>query len=478
MYAGDSQLTASQVLRTFHHDELYLFLGAAFTTLGLMSAAFSFLQRKFDAMLFWLALFAILYGQRLWLQSDLLTLMVPPSPFFERLKESSNYLVPIPAFFYFAAAGFLGRYGRNIAIALMMPFLCIFAGTIWFGPKDSFESVNRTIIVVSLIALTIQSLRRKQIDSDFVIVRRGIVVFVAFALYNNISGSLGYFRKLEAFGSLGHFRNVEAIGFAFFLGTLGYVAAKRSLQRDHQFSEIQKELEIARRIQTSILPRAYPESDHFIVAARYVPMTSVAGDFYDFLLTDPQQAGLLIADVSGHGVPAALIASMVKLAATSQRANAADPATLLSGMNRVLHGNTQEQFVTAAYVYLDAASATLRYSAAAHPPMLLLRDGNVVELAENGLMLAAFSFATYSTVEYHLKPGDRIVLYTDGLLEAANATGEEFGPHRLSALLKDAARLNPEAAADHIISSLQTWSKSQNDDLTVLICDYAGVQAA
>ena len=109
--------------------------------------------------------------------------------------------------------------------------------------------------------------------------------------------------------------------------------------------------------------------------------------------------------------------------------------------------------------------------------MLLLRAGNVVELAENGLMLAAFSFATYSTAEYPLEPGDRLVLYTDGLLEAANATGEEFGPHRLSVLLKDGARLNPEAAADHIVSSLQAWSKSQNDDLTVLICDYASVPA-
>jgi sigma-B regulation protein RsbU (phosphoserine phosphatase) len=92
-------------------------------------------------------------------------------------------------------------------------------------------------------------------------------------------------------------------------------------------------------------------------------------------------------------------------------------------------------------------------------------------------MLAAFSFATYSTAEYPLEPGDRLVLYTDGLLEAANATGEEFGPLRLSALLKDGASLNPEAAADHIVSSLQTWSKSQNDDLTVLICDYASVPA-
>jgi sigma-B regulation protein RsbU (phosphoserine phosphatase) len=466
MYAVDPQLTASHVLRTFHHDELYLFLGAAFTTLGLISAAFSFLRRKFDAMLLWLALFAILYGQRLWLHSGLLTLMVPPSVFFTSLKDSSNYLVPIPAFFYFEASGFLGRYGRKIAIALAIPFLCLFVGTILFGPQSAFKLINQLMVILSLIALIVQSLRRKNFDRDFVIIRRGVVVFVAFALFDNIAEAFGYFPYKEP------------IGFAFFLATLGYVAAKRSLHRDHLFNEIQKELEIARRIQTSILPRAYPDSDHFTVAARYVPMTSVAGDFYDFLLTDPQQAGLLIADVSGHGVPAALIASMVKLAATSQRANAADPATLLSGMNTVLHGNTQEQFVTAAYVYLDAASATLRYSAAAHPPMLLLRAGNVVELAENGLMLAAFSFATYSTAEYPLEPGDRLVLYTDGLLEAANATGEEFGSHRLSALLKDSARLNPEAAADHIVSSLQTWSKSQNDDLTVLICDYAALQAA
>ncbi len=202
-------------------------------------------------------------------------------------------------------------------------------------------------------------------------------------------------------------------------------------------------------------------------------MTSVAGDFYDFLITNPQQAGLLIADVSGHGVPAALIASMVKLAATSQRANAADPAALLAGMNSVLHGNTQSQFVTAAYVYLDAATSTLRYSAAAHPPMLLLRDGEVTPIEENGLMLAAFSFAIYETAVHSIQPGDRLLLYTDGLLEAANSSNEEFGPDRLAKLLKDTAPHNTEQAANHIVSTLQQWSRAQNDDLTLLICDYA-----
>jgi sigma-B regulation protein RsbU (phosphoserine phosphatase) len=110
--------------------------------------------------------------------------------------------------------------------------------------------------------------------------------------------------------------------------------------------------------------------------------------------------------------------------------------------------------------------------------MLLLRDGKVVEIAENGLMLAAFTFATYATAVHPLEPGDRLVLYTDGLLEAANAQGEEFGPHRLGSLLRDSARLNAEQAADHIVSSLKAWARSQNDDLTVLICDYAGAHGS
>lgn len=467
MYAPDSQLTASQVLRTFHHDEFYLFLGAATTALGLVSIAFAFLSRKFDAMLFWLALFAILYGGRLWLQSGLLALMVPSSLFFDSLRSAANYIVPIPAFFYFEATGFLGPFGRRIAIILCIPFLCLFVATFLFGPRHAFFLANNLLVIATLIALIVQSLRRKNPDPDFHVIRLGILAFVAFALCDNISG------VLERSHAIHHRLYIEPIGFALFLSTLGYVAAKRSIQRDHEFSEIQKELQIARRIQADILPSAYPGSLHFQVAARYVPMTSVAGDFYDFLITSPQQAGLLIADVSGHGVPAALIASMVKLAATSQRANASDPAALLSGMNAVLCGNTQSQFVTAAYVYLDAASATLRYSAAAHPPMLLLRAGQVTPIEENGLMLAAFSSATYATRVHPIQPGDRLLLYTDGLLEAANASNEEFGPDRLAKLLKDTTPHNTEQAANHIVSTLQQWSRAQNDDLTLLLCDYA-----
>ena len=254
--------------------------------------------------------------------------------------------------------------------------------------------------------------------------------------------------------------------------SLGIVAARRTFANEQQLTVIQKELEIAREIQLSILPASFPESKRFRVAARYLPMTSVAGDFYDFFLKSEHELGVLIADVSGHGVPAALIASMVKLAATTQRGNADDPSSLLLGMNSALYGHTQSQFVTAGYVYLNAASRELRYAAAAHPPMLLLRDDEVLEITENGLMLAAFDFSTYGTRTLPIEPGDRLILYTDGVLEATNAQLEEFGAERLHAMVRETGCLAQTEALDRIVAALQQWAAVQNDDLTVLLCDY------
>lgn len=203
-------------------------------------------------------------------------------------------------------------------------------------------------------------------------------------------------------------------------------------------------------------------------------MTSVAGDLYDYVVAGDGQAGLLIADVSGHGVPAALIASMVKMAATSQRGQSAHPAQLLAGMNAALCGNTQGQYVTAAYVYLNAKNGELHYAAAGHPAMLMLRDGVVTEVAENGLLLAAVASADYSEKLMALKRGDRLLLYTDGLIEARNAEGKLFGEDAVTAMLRETKKLTADEAADRLIASAQQWAKSQDDDLTVLVCDYVG----
>jgi len=203
-------------------------------------------------------------------------------------------------------------------------------------------------------------------------------------------------------------------------------------------------------------------------------MSSVAGDLYDFLFADEQHAGLLIADVSGHGVPAALIASMVKMAATSQRAQASHPAAMLTGMNSALCGNTQGQYVTAAYVYLDADKRELQYSAAGHPAMLRLRNGAVTEIAENGMLLAAVEGARYESTTLPLQSGDRLLLYTDGLLEARNAGGKLFGEESLAAELKTSAGMTPAETVNHLIGAVQRWARSQDDDLTVIVCDFVG----
>jgi sigma-B regulation protein RsbU (phosphoserine phosphatase) len=147
-------------------------------------------------------------------------------------------------------------------------------------------------------------------------------------------------------------------------------------------------------------------------------------------------------------------------------------------MNKALCGNTHNQFVTAAYVYLNADTGRLRYAAAAHPPMLLLRNEGVTEVTENGLLLAAFPAAAFTMTERTLLPGDRMVLYTDGILEAADENEEEFGHERLQKALREGSKLSAQEMADRIIHAVQQWSMSQEDDLTVLVCDYAAVTSA
>ncbi len=460
-------MTAEEVLSAFLRDAPYLFLGAAFAAVGAVSAAFAVLRRKRDPLLICFASFAALYGLRLWISSPLLAMTVPGSVLYARVRAGLNYIILIPAFLFFISLGLPRRIERAVGYAMVSLGCVLVLATFLFGDSAVYERTNSLAVISASTFFLIRFVAHSSGESknhetaDFAVIRWGLLIFIAFVVWQNL---MAFFPT--------SLPQLEPFGFAAFLGTMGYVAARSTLRRDQQLKEIQNELEVARRIQLSILPSEFPVSTSFRVAARYVPMRSVAGDFYDFIVADDHQLGLLIADVSGHGVPAALIASMVKLAAASQRAVAADPSRFLSGMNSALFGNTQNQFVTAAYVHLNSESRELRYSAAAHPPMLLVRDGGVTQIEENGLMLAAFAFASYSTTVHKIEPGDRIVMYTDGIVEASNAAGDFFGQDALCELLTETRALSPELAADSIVSSVRRWSGKQDDDLTVLICDY------
>ena len=163
--------------------------------------------------------------------------------------------------------------------------------------------------------------------------------------------------------------------------------AREQLARQLLF--INSELEMAREIQLSILPQEIPRIKGLEITARYLPMSSVAGDFYDFILVDEKHLGILVADVSGHGLAAALIASMLQVALAAQSSHASDPGRVLAGLNQSLCGKFKHHFVTAVYVFMDLEKKSVSYAGAGHPPLLLWRasTGSASEVVQNGLLL-------------------------------------------------------------------------------------------
>ena len=251
-------------------------------------------------------------------------------------------------------------------------------------------------------------------------------------------------------------------------------------QLAQQLLTIQKELETARQIQLSILPSMVPKIEGLDIAARYIPMTSVAGDFYDFIVVDEKHIGILVADVSGHGMPSALIASMLKIALSSQVANAANPAKVLLGLNEALCGKFQHHFVTAAYAFINMESRTLTYAGAGHPPLILWGGPEGVRsIEENGLFLGKFSFATYTSVELPIKAGDRILLYTDGIPETTNPAGVEFGTDAFKAFLDTEQSTLADHFIDRLLEELSRWSARKateelDDDITIVAIHVTG----
>lgn len=246
-----------------------------------------------------------------------------------------------------------------------------------------------------------------------------------------------------------------------------------------QLEAINSELEMARQIQLSILPRETPHLQGLEIEARYLPMSSVAGDFYDFLVIDEKHVGILIADVSGHGLPSALIASMLQTAFAAQALNAADPARVLSGLNQALCGKFRSHYVTAAYLFLDIDKNTVKYAGAAHPPLLLWQSkhGRASECVENGLMLGPFAHSIYSAITFPLEEGDKIVLITDGIIEARDSSDKEFGMERLRQIVDSQHSLPVSHFADAVLDGLAGWSQEaigpgQSDDITLLAIDF------
>jgi len=237
---------------------------------------------------------------------------------------------------------------------------------------------------------------------------------------------------------------------------------------------LDQDLRVAREIQIQILPDSLPWEKGFAFAARCIPAREVGGDFYDMILLPSHQAALLLGDVCGKGIPAALYMSRVLSYFRAAASLGAPGETLLSSVNELLAAEWNERtFVTACMVLLDKRTGRIQIFSAGHPPPILYRGdtGEVLSIeSPTGFPLGVVAGAEFEAVEATLQRGDRLLLYTDGITEAKNAQDDLFGEERLQLAMRY-HQGSAERMADDIVDSVVefTAGRPQSDDITLLV---------
>lgn len=233
------------------------------------------------------------------------------------------------------------------------------------------------------------------------------------------------------------------------------------------------ELGVAREIQMSLLPDGYPALDGIVFAGASHPALEVGGDYFDFLPVTDRRVGIVIGDVSGKGVPAALLMVMIRSILRARVSERVAPAELVTELNaHLLTRGDDKMFVTLFYAEVDSAARTLRYVNAGHNETLLLRaDGTTEVLSAGGLLMGLFDHATYEERSADLREGDLVVFYTDGITETPDAKDRLYETERLEAVARANAHLSPEGVRDAILEDVRAYAGEgpPHDDRTLII---------
>jgi phosphoserine phosphatase RsbU/P len=236
--------------------------------------------------------------------------------------------------------------------------------------------------------------------------------------------------------------------------------------------EIQEEeLQRAREIQESLLPKQIPQLPGFEVASAWQPARAVGGDYFDVLKLDENRLALCIADVSGKGVPAALLMANLQASLRASVRDLDSPARVCTVVNGMLcESIAAAKFVTFLCGVLDAASRTFRYCNAGHPYPILVSSGALRTLDQGGAVLGVLPAWTYQNVSVDLSSGDRLLLFTDGITEAEGPQGEEFGEERVAAFAKAHAANSAANITQQLLSQVTEFCGAQfHDDATLLV---------
>ena len=446
---------------------LFLFGGFAACGIALMR------RRRGVRILIWLGIWSAMYGAQP-LTDSLAVLALLPHWFQASLPYLDTvimYLILVVALLAFLDLT-TGKMRLFIQAMISVGLAIGLAGIGFFiftGSNDKLLPYNQLLATCSLLVLTtvvaVPRLSRKfLVIPDRSVLAVGTLVFAMEALYVNVARPLGYRTP----------HILDSLGFAVLLFSFGYVALQMVFASERRLLSIENELAIAREIQTSILPSSSPELKNLRITAAYRPMTAVAGDFYEFIPLDENRVGVLVADVSGHGVPAALIAAMIKVALQSVVPCAHDPREVLRGLNRSLSGQLHGQFVTAAYLLIDTQNRKALYSSAGHPPLIRSRGSKLERIESNGIVFGVKPDPDYPVCDMPISPGDRFLLYTDGVIEPENASGDSFGDCMLDQVVRNNQSRPPSELVDQLLFEIRQWqpaSEAQQDDITLVVID-------
>lgn len=241
------------------------------------------------------------------------------------------------------------------------------------------------------------------------------------------------------------------------------------LDKEH----LEEQLRLAHDVQARLLPAHPPEIPGYLLAGACLPAYEIGGDYYDFIHLDQHRTGLVVADVVGNGVPAALVMSAFRALLRTHARRETDPAGLAQSLNRMLpEFSGKSDFVTTVYGLLDARQGSFSYTTCGHNPPLLVRACGAIELlAVRGPALGVFPDGRYETCEVRLDPGDVLLLYTDGVVELHNEHGDFYGEARLSKVLSTHCQRPAQEILQAIIQDTRQFSESDlyHDDFTLLL---------
>jgi serine phosphatase RsbU (regulator of sigma subunit) len=252
---------------------------------------------------------------------------------------------------------------------------------------------------------------------------------------------------------------------------LGFSAPSQPLPRGARPSE--REMETAREVQARLLPRRVPQLMTLECAGLALPARGLGGDHYDFLKPSPRRLAIALGDISGKGVPAALMVASLQASLRSHyAAGVGDLARRLESINRLFHETTAiEHFATLFLGEYDDRTRRLRYANCGHVPPLLLRgDGSLERLEPTAPLLGSFECWKCSIADTVLLPGDTLLIYSDGATEATNGACEQFGEQRLASVLRASRRLPLQALLEGVVDEVRRFGGGEPaDDLTLVV---------